>query len=659
MHLVLTFMLGYFLFFLTSFFSFFIPGNLLLMNLKLKQHLSFFERQILSWFVGISIFLLVCYTTAYLGIPQIAEIILSIAGIIWLTLVIRFKKKLTFTKFSFDIPSTIIIVIGSIAITSLMFFSDWQTSTGIQFFATNSIDGIRHIAYITDQITHFPPQEPSIAGEPLKGFHYFYDFILSRFSLFYGFSVGDLYFRYFPLLDGLFYGLGFVLFTKAMRLDKITQQFILFLAYFSRSSVLFLTFFNHSLHLADDAIVQPLALIINPFIVFSLAMLLAGLSLLPQIKNSWKFGILIGLLFGVLSQIKVYSGLIAIGCLVLYGIYLITKYRNQYLSPLMLTLCITALLTVYTFFPNNFGSGGLIFAPLLFFEHYMQTDLFAPFQWANRLTVYQQLHDYIGITALYTLAVSIFIALNLGIRLLVIVKVKKLFSHQFWMEDTNFILFWALSISLCIPSFFIQSISVFDTIQFFWITLVLLCIPTGIILTECYIKIRQKPLQYLLVLFVIAISIPGTSATVRKYMLASNPVVIPMQDAKILQEISKFVPNNKFITLLPPSPETLANYPFPQGTPFVAAMTGRQMYYEEGWLPTQDETKYQVRERNILALQKALTRCIPEEITSLVKEIGSPYIMTLGTYPCLPKTFTVVQQNEAPNGLVNFYQVKF
>lgn len=647
------YIIGFILFFISIIFSFFIPGSLLLSLLRLPT-ITTLNKHILSWLTGIAVFLLLSYGFAYLQNPQLVKIILGIFVALWIILFIKQKKQFPNFFKNIDFISVTIIFLGSVAFASLMFFSGFQTQKGLQFFATNGVDGIRHIAYIADQTKHFPPQEPSVAGEPLQGFHYFYDFLLSRFALFYGFLASDLYFRYFPIFISLLYGGSFLLLFSFLKTNKLTQRLGLFLLYLCRSSVFFVSFFYKSVSFTDDALVQPLGLIINPFTVLSIAFLIAGIALLPELKKSWKYGIIIGLLLGILSQIKVYSGIIGIVCVLVYALYLLIRYRLQYIVPSLVAIGVTGVLTVITFFPNNIGEGGLIWAPFLFYSHYLETDLFAPLQWANRLLVYIHYNNFLGIVGLYTFAVGIFIIFNFGLRLLVFTKTKKLFTKSFWQQDLFVLLLTACFTAFLLPTFFIQSISVFDTIQFFWILLVLLCIPTAYVIAD-FCKKLPKLFTYIIILLICITLFPGTRATINKYVFASDRKIISPEDVNTLQHINKTIPKSAFLILIP---EMNVSPSLPQGTPFIAALTRRQVYYEEGWLPTKNENQYAARAQQMVELQKDLTNCFSGDATQIVRKIGSPYIVTIGKYPCLASMFPIEQQVSNPQGLIFFYKIK-
>ncbi len=652
----MNYLLGYALFAISLYISFFIPGNLFLSILcNKKEEGSDFTNFVLSWTYGIALFLLGIYFTAYLKLNFAYLIIIALCTVIYFVRKIWLKKLFPKRIEITDKWSFALILIGSISFTSLMFFSGFPVKNGLQFIDVNAVDGIRHVGLITDQIIHFPPQEPYLAGQTLRGFHYFYDLMLSRFSLFYGFQVSDLYFRYFPLFISLIYGIGVAFITGKLTKNVGARRFVLLFAYFSQSSIVLIWPFIKSISIVDDAIVQPMGLILNPFTVLSLGLLFVALGILPLIKKSWKYALIAGIVIGVMSEIKVYSGIIALSCMSLYCLYLLIRFKKKYISSLTLLFITAVILTTVTFLPNNAGSGGFIFAPLLFYNHYLQTDIFSSLQWGSRLIVYQARNNILGIVFLYTISIFIFVLLNFGLRLILLFKIKNLLSKNFWKSDMNFILFWSILIPILIASFFIQSVSVFDTVQFFWIAISIISVPSGIVLFSIYKRTSRKLIMMILIFLV---TIPGIFAVEYKYIFSSSRVIVNSQDLEVLKKVTAIVPSNAFITLLPPSPSILddTSYVFPTGTPFVSALTKRQVYFEEGGLPATDDKILQERQAQIQKLRHALDGCDNALIRTIIIQIDSPYVVAIGNYPCLAGTFEIEKQAGSQKGGIYFYK---
>jgi hypothetical protein len=637
------------LYIILSFVCFFIPGAFVLRILKLN--LTKAERFILSWFIGISVFLLINYLFAWISMPFLTLYVLLFLNLIFLLPMIKHRPQLSFKDIEFW-PLTIIIF-GSIAFSYSMFFSGMLTSQGMRFIATNAVDGIRHIAYIKNMVIFFPPQHPGLQGMELKGFHYFYDFLLSRFVLFFHFSAEDLYFRLFPMLLALLYGAGFYLLSKRMTKSKLTVSIILFMAYFSRSFAFPLVLFFKNINLTDSAVVQPMGLMINPFIVLSIAMLTAALSFLPDIKKSYKYAIIIGLLIGPLSEIKVYAGIIGITAVSFYALYLFIRYRFKYFTSSFLMLFITAIITAVTFFPNNLGQGGFIFVPLEFYRHYIAGNDFINLHWDEQNAIFAQDNNYLRIGILYIKAILIFWVLNLGVRIVVLLKARDLFKKSFWLNDYNFILFIVFLIPIIIGSLFLQSVSVFDIVQFFWIILALLAIPSGIVLGKLLTK--NNKVKYLVIGMLILFSIPGNFVFLKMYTPNQNAYFVSNSNLSIYSQIRAKLKVTDFIVYIPHRNPTSKGL-YESISPVVSAMLGRSVYLDYGNLPSNLNSVYSIRTAELVKLDDLLVPCKREIAEKEFKQIGTNYLLTENKYSCLGEPLFLTHNVSAEN--LYFYVIK-
>lgn len=618
----------YILFFLASVFSFYIPGKIFINFLKLS--LKPFDSFVISWFAGISLFLLGTYIFSWIQIPQ-AYFFLLIALNIYAILK---KRKTLFKLEKIDYLSLFIIALGSLSFLYIMFFSGFISNAGIQFLGVNGQDGIKHIAYIKNQVFTFPPQHQGLYGVELKGYHYFYDFLLAKFSQFYLFSVEDLYFRLFPLLISVLYGLSFYFLSRKLSSNLNANRLIIFFAYFAQSFPL----------LSNSPIVHPIGLIVNPFIVLAIGMLVVGIALLPEVKKSFKYAIIVGLILGVLSQVKVYTGLIAIGTISIFALYIFLRFKKKYFFNYLTLLVVTAVFTAITFLPNNFRQGGLVFYPLEFYKHYISSHGFEGLNWDTRRMIFEQHNNYLRIIILYIEAIIIFWIYNLGILSVVLFRVKNLFKKSFWLNEFNIIIALSVTIPIFIASFFLQSVSAFDTVQFLWIVIPLFGVPAGIIFAQ-YIN-RNKFIGLFLISLILLLFIPGYLDVVGKYNPFKRIQTVSRSELEFYGIINNIVPKNSFLIYIPENKllEKQTDF-YKEGAPVISAISGRGVYLEGGNLPNKLDKVYAERFSNILALNKAINSCDLNSITRELNKIGSKYILTENKYPCLLNRSSISEIN--------------
>jgi len=653
------FIIEFILFVPAVLFSFFVPGFLLINFLKLQFKGT--EKIFFSLISGICLFILSTYLLSYLDIPKAYLIILALLNIFfWIK---YFKQLKNFRRFlkpirELDLISWFVILGGTLAFSYIMFFSGWNTADGIQFLGVNVKDGVRHLSYIQNEINNFPPQHPGIAGLPLKGFHYFYDFLLAKFIQFFGFSVENIYFRFFPPLLALLYGTSFYVISQRLKVNLISQRLILFFAYFSQS----LSFIPFILKQTDSitlaASVHPLGLIVNPFTVLPMAMLFGALAVLADIKKSFKYAIFLGLIFGVLSEIKVYAGIIGIFAVSSYSLYLILRHRKEYFMHIIVLLTTTAFITAITFLPNNLKQGGLVWAPLLFYWEMMKNPVFDFTNWVVKYQISYEAKDTLKIWFLLLQAAIIYWIYNLGLLSVIFLKLKRLFSKEFWLSNLHFILFTATFISVLIPSFFIQSFNVFEIQQFFWFTFALLSIPGGIALGQF---LKNKYFKFIVIGLIILFSLPGLLDTLSIYSPFGNRVIATNHELSFYKKIEANVSEKSFIVYIPvqfmDKKEELYFYEFFGQTAFYSYLTNRDIYLEGGGLPSKSSRSVEKQRANkLMQLDKVIADCNIEETSSNLRDIGSKYLLTQRNYPCLATGSAVLKTFSS--GTYQFYVFK-
>lgn len=600
-------LLLYLPFLLALLFSFYIPGMVSISIVPLK--LPFWEKQMMAWILGISIFIFCTYILAWLHLD-----LLFIGILILFSLLYFYKRKFSLIKIALDYPAVLLIVISSILFVACSYFSGYKTSAGLQFIGQNYLDGIFHIANIKNFLINFPPTHPGLAGIPLRGYHYFYDFLLSRFSIFYRFNPEDLFFRLFPLFIAVLYGAAFYFFSTKVTQNKTARLLIVFSAYFSQSLGFVFALFGQKL---DATIPNSINLILDPSVLLSIAIILAVFTVLPRIKESFIYCLIIGLCIGIESQLKVYAGILLIFTYFAYLFY-IHFVKKEFNKNHLICLLISGLVTAVTFLPNNWGSGTLALRPFMFYEAFILQSYFNDLHWGVLKAIYIQHHNILRIMQLYLEAIVSFLFVVLGLRLAIFVFFKKAFSTKFWRQENHFLLFFVIIISFLIPSFFAQTISPFDTKQFFWIGLAFLSIPTGLVAYQI-IRNKNHIFQIVIIFVLIIFSLPANLSYISSYFGKSSVIVISNRQLVFYNTVTKIVPKESAILFLPTS--------FIK-QPIYSALTGRNVYYEgELNIYSNLQNIYDKRKQEIFSLQKSINSCRKDDAIKLLKEIQVSYVV--------------------------------
>lgn len=649
----------YFILFIAAvIFSFYIPGYLLIRFFRFK--FTPLESLFFSLLGGISLFLLSTYLLSYLQISLAYLGILFVINLYGFKLYLKEKNKISFDFKNIDYWSVLLILLGSGCFAFIMYFSGYIFEDGMKFMLVNAADGVRHIAYINNLINIFPPQHPGLSGVELKGFHYFYDFMLAKFALFYKLPVLDLYFRLFPVFISFLYGASFYIFATKITKNQITKRLILFFAYFSAGFSLLAFMGSGLIDVFKTETVHPIGLIVNPFIVLAIAMLVGGFSLLPDIKKSFKYALFLGLIFGVLAQIKVYNGIIVVGTISVYALYLLIKYKKKYVISLATLLFVTALITAVTFLPNNFRQGGLVFAPFLFYRQFMETHIFSFLNWETKWRISFEAGDMIKVYLLYIQAAIIYWIYNLGLQMVILAKIKKLFSRGFWEKDYNFILFMSILIPIVLVSFIVQTVQVYDTVQFLWITFPLLSIPTAIAIESIFRK--HKNIFKFIIVAILLFSLPKTIATLWDYM-PSQSTAVNKNSLRFFNNVKLIVPEGEFIIYLPKELSIKAGTELTSevrfyrlGAPLVSALSGRALYLGNGNLPGKLDKINSERFDSLVELKSQILSCDMNLINKSLEKIGSKYLLSEENSICLATNSAILKT--VSSDTFNLYQFK-
>lgn len=637
-----------FLFIPVTIISFYIPGFVIIDYLIVK--ISRFEKTVLSFFVGIALFLLTSYILAWVSFEKGQYLILlGFLGVFLYRVKGRKLPKFKLNKFDYLLGG--IVLVCSVLYSTLTFFSGWMNNGVLQFIGVNEADGLVHVSRIKNFADFFPPQHPGLAEVPFRGYHYFYDFLLSQFHELFRFSVNDLYFRNFSIFISILFGVSLVFVSRQLKFSKLAAVLAIILAFLTPGLVMLPKFFFHKE--ITLSILGPGNYIFDPSMILGVAILLIGISLLPKVVDSWKLGIIVGLLLGILAQIKVYTGLIGIIVVCVYGLYLVIKSRSINQKSYIVMGLITALLTTVSFLPNNFGSGSFVWAPFLFYEHFMRQIAFQDSYWEVKRRIFLEHNNLPRLILMYTQAIGLFMLYAVGIKLVVFAKTLTVFKKKFWENDYNIILFTAILFALLIPTFFIQSVSVFDIGQFFAVSILVLSIPAAYVVSWLYTK--NKIIGLILIGIVITLSSIEMFQVQKRYLFAENPLSVSRKEIAVYDQAGAKINKQDFIVSIPETTivddKVILNWYKPS---LVSAMTGRSVYFEDEIIqnPKTERTRKN-REQDVVSLAEYIRSCSVDEITRKLDKIGTVYMVTQKPENCLKQH----SNSSIESSSVSFYEM--
>lgn len=455
------FWLNFIYFFFAVFFSFYIPGNLLVRKLEFSS----FNKTILSIILGLVLWAWQGIAFGYLGTRWMTYGYVLLVFLLWLY-VHRPKKGTlqvfpSFPKLDFLLAG--IIVIGTLVQLLAVWFIGVETKGGLEFCCFWP-DSFYHLALTSELVKNVPPFEPGMAGLVVKNYHYLGNLVVAELVRIYRLPLIYTHYHFASTLISPLLGLSAVLFATQTKIpQKQFSRWLVFFLYFSGDIIFIALFFlgkgvNFGLNVSENAT----TLWFSPPRMYAIIIFFAGTALFYyfiKTKNKTS-GILSVFLLGSLIGFKVYVGLLALiglGFVFLHFLF-IKQYKLASFIPLAFFL--SALL----YFPVNKDSGGLVFVGLWRLEDFAVRPLwnFINIEFARR--AYLEKGNFLKVAIIEICYFLLYLYSLCGMFLLGFIQNKK--SFQIFIKPIHIYLLSGLGISFIVGIFFFQSIGGGNTLQF-------------------------------------------------------------------------------------------------------------------------------------------------------------------------------------------------
>lgn len=579
---------------------------------------------LLSFGIGITGFLFTAYLFAWVKLEFVAFLIAGFLAVLdrgksFLELTQNVKKL---RKYKIEM---LLLVLGMGGMCYLTWRSGVELGGQYYFYDINSVDSVYHLALIGNLSHSFPPEHFGISGISLRGYHFFYDFLLALFTKYFHFSAADLYLRFFPILVSFLFGLSFISLSTFFKWKRAVTRGIIFSVFFLGNFEFYLNYFVHSELLAH--IPEGLTQILDPSVPLSVALFISGYILVSTKKKTNVQSILTALVIGVMPMVKVYTGILFFAGL---GIALLwALYKKQYKEQLTVLLC-ASLIAAVVYLPVNAGAGSFVFAPFLYWRHLMEgSAFFQNIHFPVQYQIFEQHANYIRMAFLIAVVGGVFFIETLGWRLPISIlyllrrknkKIKLSFTYVFW--GSVFI------IGTIIPILFIQSSSVFNIVQFYWLVIIF-SMPFFVFQLDEVLKVKSMRTRIIVWSVIIISCLPYLFSLFKSY--STNPIRIDTDTTSTVKKIRTSLPATESLLILGQK-----NY---TDVPLISALTSHSVYLEKEGIDfaSLQKTIYD-REQKIDRILALAENCNSLEkkndLESLIKSTGSKYIVTFEKYPC-------------------------
>lgn len=495
----------------------------------------------------------------------------------------------------YPIKALVLIFTGTLSWSLTMVKSGIVYEYGAGFWGPNGHDGIWHIA-LSQGLARGSWEMPIFAGEVIKNYHIGFDLILAALNKITFIPPSILYFQVLPPLLALGIGLSVYNFVATWKKSKQAAFWATFFVYFSGSWGWLVTLVKNgsidgeSLFWAQQA----MSTLVNPPFAFSLIILFSALGILAKYANKSnkklqlkkKYLGLAAFLFGVLVQVKVYAAILALGGLFVAGMWrLIKKRRNLVIKVFSGSLVFSVLL----FLPLSSGAEKTItFKPFWFLETMMSfNDRLGWNKFGEAMVNYKMGGIWLKAVLAYVAAFTIFIIGNIGIRIVALAYVYKIIRKKLKLDYLDLLIFTVIVGGITYPMLFVQSGTAWNTIQFFYYSLVFMGVLAGIQLSDWLTMLKKGKRRFVLMSVVVLLTVPIIYATLRHYLPARPPAMVSINELEALEFLRSqedgvvlVLPFNRTVAqevkIEPPRPLFLY-----ESTAYVSAYSNKPSYIED------------------------------------------------------------------------------
>ena len=508
-------------------FFFLLPGSALLGNWKL----SGVKKISLSITVGIATFTLLSFTLIFL---KIWWLIFSL--VLMGLFAVRGISSLSIKITKQGVISMTVILVGSFSWLLTTVKNGLVYEYGMGFWGAHGHDAIWHLNLI-ESLKKSSLENPIFASVNLQNYHFFYDLLLAETSRITGISSIDLYFRMFPILIAIICGIIMYQLAKSWFKSEKAANLACFFLYFGGSFGWILSYFKdrtlggESLFWAQ----QGISTLINPPFAISIMIFLSGLLLFYEIiqrrehPTVWTYSLVIPLviLWGTLIEFKAYGGILA-----LIALFIVTFFELFQKRFGILKLSIpTAVLSLLVFLPTNSDGGSLLVISPFWLINSM-IDFPDRLSW-HRLTLARlsgtESGNWLKFFGAETIGLLIFIIGNLGTRIIGFLSFRKFVT----INSFNIFITAYLISALLLPLVFIQKGANFNIIQFLYYFLLIFNLLAAVSLAQIAIKYRK--IGWVLILFVVIITLPTALNSFNHFLPARPPSRISIDELNALE----------------------------------------------------------------------------------------------------------------------------
>lgn len=466
-------------------------------------------------------------------------------------------------------------------------FFCFKDACGINFWGAHGHDAIWHLAIANVSFNQFPFRAPTFSGESLYGYNYLLDFVIFLLSKV-GIPAIISYFKILPVVWFIAFSLLLITLARKIKDNPLFIGLFLFFNYFTGSFYYLIKLYrDHSINDSSTQIPQPVVLMmVNPQFAFSLIFIICLLILIKNRKFDLRSSVIAGLLIFFLLGLKFYGGVIGLFLILSYLLLNLFHGKRGLLKSTIINLLILGFFVfagvVFFFNPtHSFKSGSIFgFVPFALVHTITETPNLFYLQSLTDARYFLIAHGGIGprLILIEALNLLIFLFIYLGTRFFGLLYIPILFIKR-RLDKFDFSVILTIFFSILLTITLVQKAEWWNTIQFFYYAIFLLTIYLARLAFDL---VRNKKLSlYLLVLFIMLLSVPTTYDLIKFFWITPGASYLPKEEITALEFLKKqpdgvvltSLYNNKWKNNAKSNP--LFAY---EDTAYVSAFSGKQVY---------------------------------------------------------------------------------
>lgn len=641
------------LFLVASFFTWFVPGWVMLGLVSWKQVAL---KAVLALPVGLALFGLQGYVFGYLGLRWLSFVFVALFAVRFFSEQHRSKWEefLALGKILRSVPVWLVLAIAASAFFQIFaqVSSGLRVPEGIAFYFVNTADGIMHLSYIQELIQRFPPQEPGAIGQPLLNYHYWSDLVMADLIRLWPLPIMHVFFQYVPILLAAWTMLLVVALIRYLGGKSKTIMVALFLFAFGGDAAYLITLVLHGTWAEKMASLDSgITFFFNTPQAFARLIFLGAVLLLLEFwkKHSWKIGLLACLAIASLFGFKVYYAIYAVlGFCVLvtfefcqafwqyarkHMLFSAVRYTFVQQKIPILLVGILAALSLSIYLPTNSGAGGLRYSFFEWPRRFLSAENIDYADWFLRMQVYEAAGNTRNIVIFNLWALFLTFVAVYGTRMLGMIPLFAARGNE-WRRFLVLILPVNL-LFLCLGLLTLQTSGGLNVFNFLIVPIVSFNILAAFSLAQLPTKIFI-PVFALFILLTLPRSGMQFWDYAGRYARAKSDLIITNDDLAAFEYLQRATPSTAVVQGLVTDPQNRLSL-------YIPFFSNRDSYIAG---ITMLNSHNQPTEERITHLSGAFSEALPTQQATALRELGIDYLYIQREHP-FTLLFEPVYQNDS------------